>query len=140
MKCDKEFELPVTVIKIAEDAFCGCDALETIYCRQTVEEWEQMAGKSKLSDNVQIVYVPHFMLEIVKEENDIRVMAYPKNLAAEAGTFVETLDADGKVLEIKYVTAGEPMRFNAEDVKKVKAFAFDVHFKPAIECVCEKLE
>ena len=136
-KTDAEFELPATVTEIAADAFSGCDAVEVLYCKATAEEWKQMAEKSKLSDNVQIVYVPHFALETVKEKNSLLVTAHPKNLSVEAATFIVTYNADGKALEIKRVTAGEQTTFSAENVAQVKAFAFSTQFLPAIENVVE---
>lgn len=136
-KTDAEFELPATVTEIAEDAFSGCDGLEVLYCKATGEEWEEMATHSKLSDEVQIVYVPHFALDTVKEKDNLLITAHPKNLSVEADTFVVTFNADGKVLEIKQVTAGEQVAFSAENAVQVKAFAFGTQFTPVIESVVE---
>ena len=139
-KSDAEFELPATLTEVAEDAFSGCDALDVLYCKATAEEWEQIATKSKLSDRVQIVYVPHFALEIVKEKDELLITAYPKNLSAEADAFVATFDANGKALEIMKVTEGKKTAFSAEKVVQVKAFAFGAQFVPVIENIVEILK
>ena len=139
-KSDAEFELPATLTEVAEDAFSGCDALDVLYCKATAEEWEQIATKSKLSDRVQIVYVPHFALETVKDRDDLLITAHPKNLSTEADTFVATFDAGGKVLEIKRVTAGKQTALSAENAVQVKAFAFGEQFVPVIENIVEILQ
>lgn len=131
--CQKlaDITVPGTVQTIGNNAFSRCDNLQTIYYSGLVSDWNNISAENALiPETVKMVFLPVFSFDITTANGQLLVTADPCDLPADTVFLGLTVNANGKALELKPVTATTATAFDATDVNEIKVFAWGNHFTP----------